>query len=213
MLGVLFRRPLAAAVALLLLLTTSSFAQDRGHPPPPFTILHFNDANRQPWVRYAAPVDAARKALDEIRGKYDVLVALTHLDVAGDQALVEQVPEIDLVLGGHEHENYVLERGPNFTPIVKADANVRTLAIVTIRVPGHGARPIASTRIVRVDDRMKDGPKTAAEVKKWVDTGFAAFRKDGFDPGNVVARTDIPLYGREAAVRNGSTDLTQLITD
>jgi len=171
------------------------------------------DANKQPWVRYAPPIDAAEKAIAEIKGKYDVLVALTHLSVAGDQDLVEHVPDIDLVLGGHEHENYVLERGANFTPIVKADANVRTLAIVTVTVPGHGGRPTAATRIQRVDDRMKEGPKTAAEVKKWVDAGFAAFHKDGFDPGNVVARVDEPLYGREAAVRNGSTDLTEIICE
>src|SRR5260221_14549678 len=54
MLGVLFRRPFAAAVALLLLLTTSSFAQDRGHPPPTFTILHFND------VYEITPVEAGK---------------------------------------------------------------------------------------------------------------------------------------------------------
>src|SRR6478735_6835922 len=53
------------------------------------------DANRQPWVRYAPPVDAAEKAIAEIKGKYDVLVALTHLSIPGDQQLVEQVPDID----------------------------------------------------------------------------------------------------------------------
>src|SRR5436190_4573844 len=61
------------------------------------------DANKQPWVRYAPAIDAAESAIDEIKGKYDVLVALTHLSLAGDEQLVEQVPAIDLVLGGHEH--------------------------------------------------------------------------------------------------------------
>jgi 5'-nucleotidase len=169
------------------------------------------DSNKQAWVRYAPPIDAAQKAIEEIKGKYDVLVALTHLSVAGDQHLVEQVPDIDLVLGGHEHENYVLERGQRLTPIVKSDANVRTVAIVTVSVPGRGQRPSAAARIQRIDDTMKDGPKTAAEVKKWVDLGNAAFRKDGFDPDHVVANIDEALYGREAAVRNGSTTLTDLI--
>ena len=171
------------------------------------------DANKQSWVRYAPPIAAARAAIAEIEGKYDVLIALTHLSVAGDQQLAEQVPDVDLILGGHEHENYVLERGPHFTPIVKADANVRTLAIVTVTVPGHGRRPIVSARIQRVDDRMKDGPKTAAEVKKWVDAGFAAFRQQGFDPDNVVVRAPEPLNGREAAVRNGATNLTEIIAE
>ena len=41
-------------------------------------------------------------------------------------------PGIDLVLGGHEHENWFLRRGAGFTPIVKADANVRSVAVVTL---------------------------------------------------------------------------------
>jgi len=171
------------------------------------------DANRQPWVRYAPAIDAAESAIDEIKGKYDVLVALTHLSLAGDEQLVEQVPAIDLVLGGHEHENYLLERGSHFTPIVKADANVRTLAIVSIRLAGPGKRPVISTRIQHVDEALKEGPKTAAEVQKWVDLGNEAFRAQGFEPTMVVATIDEPLYGREAAVRNGPTRLTELIAE
>ena len=171
------------------------------------------DVNKQPWVRYSEPIAAAKAAIAEIKGQYDVLVALTHLALAGDQQLAEQVPELDLILGGHEHENWILERGEHFTPIVKADANVRTVAIVSITVPGKGIRPTISARMQRIDETMREGPKTAAEVKKWVDLAFAAFRADGFEPLNAVARIDIPLYGREAAVRNGPTDLTELICD
>ena len=171
------------------------------------------DANRQPWVRYAPAVGAARAAVAELKGRCDVIVALTHLTLAGDQELAEQVPEIDLILGGHEHENWVFERGPHFTPIVKADANVRTAAVVTVRVPKKGARPVVSTRMQRIDDRMNEGPRTAAEVKKWVDLGYAGFRADGFEPTEVVATTDVALDGRESAVRNRATNLSDLITD
>lgn len=188
------------------------------------------DANRQPWVRYAPPIDAARAAIAGLKGKCDVIVALTHLTLAGDQQLAEQVPEIDVILGGHEHENWVFERGPNFTPIVKADANARTAAIVTIRLPrlsrrsgnaprladarsGQAAKaePTITARIQRIDDRMKEGPRTAAEVKKWVDLGYQGFRADGFEPTQLVATTDVPLDGRESSVRNRSTNLAELI--
>jgi 5'-nucleotidase len=169
--------------------------------------------NKQPWVRYTPPVDAARAAVAELTGKSDAIVALTHLTLAGDQEIAEQVPEIDLILGGHEHENWVFERGPRFTPIIKADANVRTAAIVTLRVPKRGQRPEVTARLQRIDDRMKEGPKTAAEVKKWVDLAYAGFRADGFEPGQLVTTTDAALDGRESAVRNRSTNLTDLIVD
>ena len=171
------------------------------------------DSNKQPWVRYKPSIETARAAIADLKGKSDAIVALTHLSLDEDRQLAEQVPEIDLILGGHEHENWIVERGERFTPIVKADANVRSLAIVSMRFPKKGARPIVSARLQRVDDTLKEGPKAAAEVRKWTELAFDAFRKDGFDPANVVAKVDGPLYGRENAVRNGSTNLTELICE
>jgi 5'-nucleotidase/UDP-sugar diphosphatase len=171
------------------------------------------DVNKQPWVRYAPPIDAARTAIAQLKGKTDVIVALTHLTLAGDREIAEAVPEIDLILGGHDHENWLIERGPRFTPIVKADANVRTVAVVTLRIPRKGARPVVSARLERIDDTMPEGPRTKAEVRKWTELGFDGFRKDGFDPSAIVTTIAAPLDGREAVVRNGPTALTTLITD
>lgn len=179
------------------------------------------DANKQPWVRYAPPVESARAAIAELKGKCDAIVALTHLALPQDQQLAEEVPDIDVILGGHEHENWFIRRGSHFTPIVKADANVRTVAIVTIRIPGRrpsalpgtGARPTVSATLERIDDRMPEGPRTAAEVRKWTDLGFQGFRADGFEPTQEVARTTEPLDGRESSVRNRSTPLTDLIAE
>jgi 5'-nucleotidase len=171
------------------------------------------DVNQPPWVRFTPPVDAARAALARLHGKTDVVVALTHLTLAGDREIAELLPEIDLILGGHEHENWLIERGPRFTPIVKADANVRTVAVVTLRIPRRGARPVVSARLERIDDSMPEGPRTKAEVRKWTELGFEGFRKDGFDPAVTVTTITAPLDGREAAVRNGPTALTALITE
>ncbi len=171
------------------------------------------DVNKQAWVRYAPAVDAARAAVAELKGRCDVIVALTHLTLAGDQEIAEQVPEVDLILGGHEHENWVVERGRHFTPIVKADANARTAAIITLRLPKQGLRPVIGIRLQRIDDRMKEGPRTAAEVRKWTDLGFEGFRKEGFEPTQAVVTIDVALDGRESSVRNRSTPLTDLIVD
>ena len=168
------------------------------------------DSNLQPWVKYADPVESARRAVAALEGHCDVIVALTHLALAGDQDVAENVPEIDLILGGHEHENWLFERGARFTPIVKADANVRTVAVVTLRVPPTG-RPTVSTTFEEIDERVPEGPRTAAVVKKWVDQAFAAFRADGFDPAQVVATIDTAIDDRESAVRNRPTNGTDQI--
>ena len=181
------------------------------------------DSNKQPWVRYAPPLDSARAAIAELKKeKVDAIVGLTHLALSGDRELAEEVPDVDLILGGHEHENWVIERGPRFTPIVKADSNVRTVAVVTMRVPapsaGRGptavpARPDVTTKIVKIDDTMQSDPRTVAEVRRWTDAAYQAFRAQGFDPDEVIKVVDRPLRGTEAAVRNGPTLLTDLICD
>jgi len=169
------------------------------------------DANKQPWVKYVPVMEAARAAVAALKGRSDAIVALTHLDLDDDRQLAEQIPEIDVILGGHDHENWFIERGARFTPVIKADANVRSVAVVTLRFPGKGARPVVTARLQRIDDSIREGPLAAAEVRKWTTLAFDAFRKDGFNPEEVVARVETPLSGREATVRNGQTNLTVLI--
>jgi 5'-nucleotidase len=50
-------------------------------------------------------------------------------------------------------------------------------------------------------------------VKKWTDTAFDAFRKDGFTPEARVVTLTEPLDGRESVVRNREGKLTQIIAN
>jgi 5'-nucleotidase len=170
------------------------------------------DFNRRPWVRYAEPIEAARRAVLELRGKTDAIVALTHQSLSADQALVAAVPDIDLVLGGHEHENWLLRRGPRFTPIVKADANGKSLAVVTLAFGASGDVPAIDVQMRAMDARVVKHRRVQAEIDRWLEIGFEAFRREGFDPTAVVATVKEPLDGRETTVRNRPGNLTDLIT-
>jgi 5'-nucleotidase/UDP-sugar diphosphatase len=170
------------------------------------------DANKQPWVRYGPPIPSAQAALKELEGQADGVIAITHQALADDMELVTEVPVIDLVLGGHEHENWMIRRGPGLTPIVKADANVRTLAIVTLTFPRPKARPGVSARLQLIDDSIAKDPAVEAVAQRWTTMAFDAFRKSGFTPERIVATTSAPLDGRESTVRNRPGRLTDLIT-
>jgi len=128
-----------------------------------------------------------------------------------DAQLVSTVQGIDVVLGGHEHENWMMRRGPAFTPVIKADANVRSVAIVTLSFANAGARPEVDAHLVTIDDHVAADPAVDATVKKWTTTAFDAFKRDGFNPDNVVATVPRPLDGRESTVRNSPGELTDLI--
>jgi 5'-nucleotidase len=125
---------------------------------------------------------------------------------------VAAVPDIDLALGGHEHENWLLHRGATLTPIVKADANVRTLAVVTMAFP-EGRRPEVSVRLQPVTSDTAADAAVDAEVTRWTTRAFEAFRATGFEPTRVVATLPHSLDGRQSAVRNRSGNLTALIAD
>ena len=171
------------------------------------------DSNPKPWVKYLPPVASAKTAVASLAGKVDAIIALTHLSLAGDADLATAVPEIDLILGGHEHENWMLQRGAHFTPIIKADANVRSLAIVEMRFGAAGTRPSVTAHLDLINDTIAADPTVDALVKKWTATAFDAFRKDGFTPEAPVVTLTEPLDGRETTVRNRESKLTQIIAN
>jgi len=171
------------------------------------------DANKKPWVKYLPVVESANAAIAELGGKVDAVIALTHLALSGDADLAAKVPAIDLILGGHEHENWILRRGEHFTPIIKADANVRTLSIVSMAFGAKGARPNVSARLQVIDDSVKSHPAVASLVTRWIDAAFDAFRKDGFAPEKAVVTLTEPLDGREGVIRNRPGKLTQIIAN
>jgi 5'-nucleotidase len=163
------------------------------------------------WVRVADPLPALAEQARELRGRVDVLVALTHLDLEDDMRLAATVPEIDLVLGGHEHENWQVRRGGDLTPVTKADANARTAYVHRVRFAPAGGGVTVDSELVPVTAAIPEDPQVAAVVERWVDAAFAAFRASGFEPDAVVAAVPEPLDGRESAVRNRATGLTSLV--
>ena len=169
------------------------------------------DFNRRPWVVYRSPIEAAQTQIQALAGKTDGIVALTHLGLAGDQALAAAVPEIDLILGGHEHENWELRRGSRATPIAKADANGRSAIVATMTFERSGARPTVTTRVEMLDERVPPQARVQAEIARWMALGFAAFKKEGLDPEAPVATITSALDGREGTVRNRPGPLTDLI--
>ncbi len=183
------------------------------------------DSNSAAYVSYLDPIETAQMQVAQLQAQgADVIVALTHLSLAEDQQLIAAVPGIDLVLGGHEHENVQQWRigdrpnpaancAPFGVPIFKADANARTVYVHRLRYDTDTGclsidsvlQPITATTPVDTD--------TEAVVATWVERGFQGFRSSGFEPEAVVAVLRNRLDGLEASVRNRPTGLTQLIAE
>lgn len=164
------------------------------------------------FVTIQDPYTEAKAALDDLKKEgADILVLLSHQALADDIQLAERLSNVDLIVGGHEHINYYLRRGSNFTPIAKADSNARSVYIHDLTYDTESKALRVESHLQIVDARYADDPEIEGRVNALVEKAFDSFRADGFKPNGVVATTDVPLDGLESSVRFKPTGLTELI--
>ncbi len=165
------------------------------------------------FVTVLDPFVEAKTVLAELKSRdnADIVILLTHQAIDEDVQLAERLPGIALIVGGHEHVNYYRRRGPDFTPIAKADSNARSVYIhdLTYDTDTHALN--VESRLQIVDSRFAEDLEIAKRVDVWVEKAFTALRADGFQPDAVIAKTDVPLDGLESSVRFRATRLTDLI--
>lgn len=166
--------------------------------------------NQPPWVRYTDALAQAREQVSQLAGQADFIIALTHQTLDDDSTLLEHLPRIGLVLGGHEHVNFQYWRG-NFSPLLKADANVRSVYVVDLWFDPRTGHTEVKPTFVPITDRLPENPAVKAVVDRWLTIAFRAFRQQGFEPTDRVTTTTEPLDGLESTVRTRSTALTELI--
>ncbi|MBD2655206.1 bifunctional metallophosphatase/5'-nucleotidase [Synechocystis sp. FACHB-383] len=181
------------------------------------------DSNAAEYVTYSDPIATARRYIESLEGEVDVWVALTHLSLAQDLALAQAIPELDLILGGHEHENIqrnhlIIKPDSSAscpqaqTPIFKADANARTVYIHQLTYDTDRQCLEIDSQLQPITAAIAEDPATAQVVDQWQEIGFTAFRQAGFEPMAVVVKAPMALDALDAHVRSRSTNLTRLIT-
>ncbi|KAG3108537.1 hypothetical protein PI124_g11970 [Phytophthora idaei] len=78
-------------------------------------------------VKFDDVFATSRRCVDQLKAQgADFILALTHLSISQDKKLARQVPGIDLVLGGHDHEPFTMYEGKTF--IHKSGQNAFWLA-------------------------------------------------------------------------------------
>ncbi|RSD26396.1 bifunctional metallophosphatase/5'-nucleotidase [Mesobacillus subterraneus] len=55
------------------------------------------------------PIEELKKCVQELKGKTDVIILLSHLGIHDDELIAGMFPEIDVILGGHTH--HILHEG------------------------------------------------------------------------------------------------------
>ncbi|MGQ4678607.1 5'-nucleotidase C-terminal domain-containing protein [Paenibacillus polymyxa] len=164
-------------------------------------------------IQFTDPAAEAKAAVDEIRSKVDVVVALGHLgqDASSKDTslkVVKEVPGIDIFIDGHSHT--VLEKGlvgDHGTLIASAGEYTKYLGVVDLWVDGG--------KVIQKQAKLIDSTQ-AADVQPNAEIAalIASIQKEQ-EPilKEVVAQTSVDLQGAREKVRAGETNLGDLLTD
>lgn len=170
------------------------------------------DANKQPYVVYENWVDAGKRVYAGIKDSIDQLIAITHLSIDQDKDLASRMPELKLIMGGHEHVNMYHKVGN--TIITKADANARTIYIHRLIFDEQGNLTEIKSDLMNIDQSIPEDPRIKDIVDTWTARAFKGFMDKGFDP--LVMVYDLgteTLDGREETVRYEQSALGYLIAN
>jgi 5'-nucleotidase len=159
-----------------------------------------------PDVEIRPAIAVARAVSADLRSRgAQVLVAVTHQELHEDRALAAAPGvELDVILGGHEHEPLVAEE--ERTLVTKAGSDARYLVQVDLWVGSDGRLRERSWAFHEVSARVPPDPDVEAVVRAW---GERVDRELSVD----VGRTAVPLEGRRARLRTEETNLGNFVAD
>ncbi|WP_445370602.1 bifunctional metallophosphatase/5'-nucleotidase [Methylomonas sp. HW2-6] len=172
------------------------------------------DSRKPAYVEFAydlpARRTAIRNALDRLQSQgATAIVALTHQDLDQDQWLAREYPEVNLIVGGHEH--FFIEQQIGNTWITKADADNKSAIVHDIYLAA--GKFSSSHRKVDLDQSIAKDPMVAAEVDRQLQRLAGVFQQQGKDLKQVLGYTEHLLEGVEPAVRGRETALGNFLAD
>ena len=148
----------------------------------------------------------------------EVVVALTHLRIAEDKQILDSAGTDgpDLIVGGHEHNKQFYCTDDNSRCVIKADADIRTAALITLNVADNGQVSV-SFEFKNVDETIGQDPKLKALAEQWNERYSKIFCAREQAPDDCLTtslgKTRVKLIGEELEIRRYETNLGNFILD
>ena len=161
-------------------------------------------------IQITPPIEAAATAVESLQGQgADIIIALTHDDLADDRRLLREVDGIDLLLGGHDHDPISIMEGGTLLAKTASDAHY------LLAVDLHVARVTDDDEeVVKVLPTWRyiatAGVAPDPEIKGVVDAYNAELDKDLDVP---VGTTTTALDSQRSTVRGEESTMGNLIAD
>ncbi|KAF5400840.1 Trifunctional nucleotide phosphoesterase protein YfkN [Paragonimus heterotremus] len=153
-----------------------------------------------------------RRLANELRRNCEcsVIIALTHMRWANDLRLAREVPEIDLILGGHDRNSgFQTVKSVDGTDrwVIKSGSDFRQLSWVHLIINRETRRLRTLTVDVEyIDNRWTPQPEVATIVER-----FSGMFNEHLQRG--IGMTEIPLDGQFVKIRKRETNLGNFFAD
>lgn len=139
----------------------------------------------------------------------EVIVALTHMDIAFDRELAKLVPDIDIILGGHDHIPYAEFNEDTRTLILKSGCDWNHMGVVALKKREDG-RVYVQYDIADVNGNLERDPEIF-ELTKYYQNAFDSVNRDR--RVRVVTESLVPLETRGFMNRSRETTGGNLVAD
>lgn len=159
-----------------------------------------------PDVRFISPVLAAKSIVAKLRREgAQMIIALTHLTMEEDKELARRAANIDVILGGHEHE--LLHSQAGCTPIFKWGSDARTLGRIDLTFSSAlGKVKSIDVAGLPVTEETRDDPAVIAVAEKYE-------KKLKEELGQVIGRASVELDAKSFTNRTRETNVGNLVAD
>ena len=167
-------------------------------------------SNPKDYVEYGNMFVKARASYAAIKDSVDVVFGLTHVKIANDKRIAKLIPDLPLIMGGHEHTNSNNLVGN--VQISKADANAKTVYIHRISFDKKTKKTIVKSELKEINSSIKTDEKVGALVNKWQNILTTKIKDIISNPDEVIYVAKTPLDGRDTPIRSVQTNLGDVIT-
>ncbi len=157
-------------------------------------------------LEFLDPVTVTQQIVEQLEPKVDLIILLTHLSVAEEEAVLRKVPGIAVVVSGHIHQEWVI-RSEEFGHAIRVQAGEhgRVLGRLDITVV-NGIVTSFRHEFLPISPAIEKDPA--------IDAILTPFRDAlGTKLAEVVGEAAIVLDGARANVRTRETNLGNIVTD
>ena len=168
-------------------------------------------SNPKDYLEYGNMFIKARASYAALKNKVDVVFGLTHVELNHDKKIAKLIPDLPLIMGGHEHTNSLDTIGNVI--IAKADANAKTVYIHRINYDKKTKKAIIKSELKEINSSIISNKKVARIVNNWQTILTTKIKDIIKNPNEVIYIANIPLDGRDTPIRSTQTNLGKIITE